>query len=90
MVLDMTPDGRFRAPRRPSIGLRLIVGSVLLAVVAGATAIMALALWVAMALIPIAIAAAALAYVAIRVRRWRASSALFGGQGGRFGGAPRS
>ena len=88
-LLDMTPEGGFRTPPRPSVGLRLVVGATLLAVLAGVGAVMALALWLALALIPVAIVAAAVAYVAFRVRQWRAGgAALFRRQGG-VGRPPR-
>jgi hypothetical protein len=72
LQLDMTPDGQFRGPPRVPITTRIIAGAVLLAVVSGALAFAALALWVAMALIPIAIAAVLILVLTIRFKMWQA------------------
>lgn len=79
--IDMTPDGRFVTPPPTPIASRLFRYAVVLAVVAGAAAIAALALWVALLLIPIALAAALIAYAAFRWRMWR--------RGSRFGDITR-
>ena len=77
-VIDMTPDGRFvDRPQGgmpfgdvPPIPVRVMGTAALVAVVAGALAIAALALWLAFTLIPIAIAGAAIAYGVFRVQTW--------------------
>jgi hypothetical protein len=92
-VIDMTPDGRFRDPapgaRPPRVGVltRLGAYSVVIAVIAGGMAIMALmlwlALWLAMALLPIALGATLVGFVIVRFQLWRARRSL-GGQSLRF------
>ena len=84
LQLDMTPDGRFRAPPRVPVSTRIIIGAVLLAAVAVGLALAALALWVALALIPIAIVAVVVAVATIRFKLWRARRrASVGGEGSR-------
>ncbi len=75
--IDMTPNGEFRSPQ-PSGGpppgrfSRTVFRiAVLVAVLAGASALAALTLWLALTLIPIAIGAAVIAYVMIRFRLWQ-------------------
>ncbi len=81
-LLDMTPDGRFRAPPRLPVSSRIIGAAVLLAVMATGLAFAALALWVALALIPVAIGAIVVAVVLIRFKLWRARRrASFGREG---------
>ncbi len=83
LQIDMTPDGRFRAPPRMAVSTRIIAGAVVLAVVATGLAFAALALWVAFALIPIAIVAVVVAVVMIRFKLWRARRrGSFGREGG--------
>jgi hypothetical protein len=81
LQLDMTPDGRFRTPPRMPISTRIIAGAVVLAVLAGAVAFAAFALWIALMLIPVAIAAGLVAFVTIKFRLWQARrrAASFGG-----------
>jgi hypothetical protein len=71
-VLDMTPDGQFRASR-PVVPLGFRIGAVafVIAILAGALALAALALWFALLLVPVAIAAAGFAWVAFRFQLWR-------------------
>lgn len=87
-LLDMTPDGRFATPIRQPSGLpgRIFGVSVLVAVMAGATAVALLALWLALQLIPIAIGAAVVAYGVFRFRAWQArrNGGSFGRQRGVF------
>lgn len=81
-LLDMTSDGRFRAPPRVPVSSRIVGVAVLIAVVATGLAFAALALWVALALIPVAIVAVVVAVVMIRFKLWRARRrASFGRQG---------
>ncbi len=72
LQLDMTPDGRFRAPPRAPVANRIIAGALVVAVLAAALAFAALAFWIAMMLIPVAIAAAVVAVVTIRFKLWQA------------------
>ena len=82
LQIDMTTDGRFRAPPRLPMSTRIIAVAVVLAVVATGLAFAALALWVAFALIPIAIVAVVVAYAMIRFKLWRARrSGSVGGEG---------
>ena len=81
-VLDMTADGQFRAPPRPRqvpLSFKLMIGAAVIAVLAGAAAVAALALWVVSLILPVAIIAAAVAWVSFKYRRWRRGS--IGGQG---------
>jgi Flp pilus assembly protein TadB len=70
--LDMTPDGQFRTPPRPSWSARLLGYAILVAVVAAGLAVAALALWFALILIPVAIGAGLIAYGLFRWRLWQA------------------
>ena len=78
VILDMTPDGDFRAtPRsaeRPASTWPLKLGLGAAVVSAGAIAIVAAALflWLASVLIPIAIVAGLVAYIAFRIQVFRA------------------
>jgi uncharacterized membrane protein len=76
-VLDMTPDGRFRAPpARPGALTQIGLIAFAVALLAGGLAIAALALWFALAIIPVAIAAGLVAYAIFRFQLWRASGAF--------------
>ena len=81
-VIDMTLDGAFRTPPRVAAGVplsfKVLVGAVLVAVMAGATAMAALAIWVASLLLPVLIVAAGVAWAMVHYRRWQA---LRGGRG---------
>ena len=70
-TLDMTLDGRFRAP--PALPVAAQIGRMALVVsaLAAAGAIALLALWFALALIPIAIGAGLVAYGMLRFQHWR-------------------
>ena len=73
-VLDMAPDGTFRT--RPSglrapLSFKLLLGATIVAVMAGAFAVAALALWVAALLLPVVIIAAGVAFAAFKYRQWR-------------------
>lgn len=71
-VLDMTPDGSFRAPTGPKLSTRIIGLAVIVAVVAGAIAFAAFALWIALMLIPVFILAVLIAVGTIRFKIWQA------------------
>ena len=83
LQLDMTPDGRFRTPPRMPFSTQVIAVAVMLAVVGGAVAFAALALWVALTLIPVVLVAVLVAVAMIRFKIWRAQrrAASFGGPG---------
>jgi hypothetical protein len=68
----MLPDGRFRRPPRPPILNRIIIWAVGIAVIAGALAAAAFALWIALVLVPVALIAGAVAWLAFRLQLWRA------------------
>ncbi len=78
VILDMTPDGDFRAaPRfsgKPVSSWPLKLGLGAAVVSAGAVALVAAALflWLASVLIPIAIVAGLVAYIAFRIQVFRA------------------
>ncbi len=69
--LDMLPDGRIR-PRQAPFASRLFRWAVIIALLAGALAVAALALWFALILIPVAIAAGVIAWLAFRYQVWKA------------------
>jgi len=73
-VIDMAPDGTFRTKPsglRAPLSFKLLLGATIVAVVAGAFAVAALALWVAAFLLPVVIVAAAVAFAAFKYRQWR-------------------
>ena len=75
-VLDMTPDGQFRASATVAPGALKLGGvAILIAAVSGALALAALALWLAFMLIPVAIAAGVIGWGAIKLQRWQAKRA---------------
>ena len=69
--IELLPDGRYR-PRRPPIAARIFVWALVIAVVAGALAVAALALWFALILIPVMAVAGLIAWLAFRYQLWRA------------------
>lgn len=71
-IIDMTADGQFVRPPRPSVADKLMVWAAITAGLAGAVAIGFLALWFAMIAIPVAIVGAGMAYAAWRFRLWQA------------------
>ncbi len=77
--LDMTLDGEFVAPPRPTVASRVLLWALVIAIVAGAITIAALALWLAMLVLPIAIGAALVAYGIFRFQVWRGQKS-FGGE----------
>ncbi len=77
-TLDMTPDGAFRTPPRVGgrapLSFKLLLGAVVVAVLAGAAAVAALALWVVSLLLPVMIIAAGVAWATFKYRQWRRGS----------------
>lgn len=73
-TIDMTPEGEMVPPASAHLSwpLRIGVGAVIVAVLAGLVASAAIFLWLASVLIPVAIVAALIAYVALRFQLWRA------------------
>ena len=79
-VIDMAPDGTFRTKppgMRAPLSFKLLLGATIVAVLAGAAAVAALALWIAALLLPVAVIAVAVAWGAYKYRTWRR-----GGTGG--------
>lgn len=73
-VIDMAPDGTFRTKPsglRAPLSFKLLLGATIVAVLAGAAAVAALALWIAALLLPVVVIAAAVAYGAYKYRVWR-------------------
>lgn len=70
--LDMASDGSFRAPLRTPWSNRIILYAVVTAVVAGAVAFAAFALWIALMLIPVVLCAVLVVVVTMRVKLWQA------------------
>lgn len=77
--LDMTLDGEFVEPPHPPITSRIMLWAIIVAVMAGALAIAAFALWLALLILPVAVGAGLIAYGMFRYRLWRAQHSL-GGQ----------
>lgn len=73
-TIDMRPDGSFRAPPQAGVPLstKLTLGAILVAVVAGAIAFAALALWVFAMVLPVVVIAAVFAWAMLKFRRWQA------------------
>lgn len=71
-VIDMTPDGQFRAPPPTPWATRILRYAIVVGVLAAGLAMAAFALWFALMLVPIAIGAALVAYAAFRWRLWKA------------------
>jgi hypothetical protein len=74
--LDMTLDGQFRSPPpRAESGTpwlaRLGLGAIVLAVIGGLLAGVALVVWLIWILLPVALLAAAIAWIAFRIQLWR-------------------
>jgi hypothetical protein len=79
--LDMTIDGEFVAPPPAPVASRVLLWAVVIAVIAGALAIAAFALWLALMILPVAVGAAVIAWGMMRYRIWR-EQRLMGGQQG--------
>jgi hypothetical protein len=74
-LLDMTPQGEFRAPGfRLSWPMRIGLVALGISVVAGLVASAALLIYLVLILIPVAIVAAVIAYIALRLQLWRTGS----------------
>lgn len=78
----MTLEGDFvrppRPPRPPILG-QILFWALIVAVIAGALAIAAFALWLAMLILPVALGAGVIAYCIYRFQLWRARQSI-GGQ----------
>ena len=68
--LDLLPDGSYR-PRRQPVAARIFAWAIVIAVVAGALAVAALALWFALILIPVMLVTDLIAWLAFRFQLWR-------------------
>ena len=74
-VIDMTPDGSFRAPPRGMpLSTKLVIGGVLVAAACASFAVAALAIWVVSLVLPVAIIAGAVAWIAWKVKLSQARS----------------
>ena len=72
-LLDMTPEGGFRAPAgRPAWGLRIGVAAAAVAVLGLALLAAAVAAWLVAMLLPVVVVAGLVAWVALRFQMWRA------------------
>lgn len=76
-TLDMRLDGSFKTANRPTtpLSFKLMLGAIMLAVVAGAIAFAALALWVFAMVLPVVIVAAAVAWATMKFRQWQVARA---------------
>ncbi len=71
-LLDMTPEGEFRAPAfRLSWPMRIGLVALGVSFVAGIVATFALLVSLVLFIIPVALAAGVVAYVAVRLQLWR-------------------
>ncbi|HYZ64748.1 MAG TPA: hypothetical protein VE650_20020 [Acetobacteraceae bacterium] len=73
-TLDMLPDGSFRSPPPPTgvpLSTKLLFGAVLVAMVAGAIAVAAVAVWVLSMVLPVLVVAGVVAWGLIKYRRWQ-------------------
>ena len=73
-TLDMQLDGSFRTPPRAGVPLsfKLMLGAIMVAVVGGAIAFAALALWVFSMVLPVVVVAGLFAWATMQYRRWQA------------------
>ena len=75
VIIDMTPDGEFRAPpgagARLSWPTRIAATAALAALILGAITLAAFAFWLAVTLLPVILIAALIAYGAFRFQLWR-------------------
>jgi hypothetical protein len=74
--LNMTLEGEFVSPPTAPISSRILMWAIIVAVMAGAIALAAFALWIALLILPVAIGAAVLAWGAYRYRMWRGQASL--------------
>jgi membrane protein implicated in regulation of membrane protease activity len=74
--LNMTLEGEFVSPPTAPISSRILMWAIIVAVMAGAIALAAFALWIALLILPVAIGAAVLAWGAYRYRMWREQASL--------------
>lgn len=74
-IIDMTPEGEFRPPPTGSpLATQVLRIAIMVAVVGGALALAAFALWIALLLIPVVLGAAAVGWIAWRWRIWQIQS----------------
>ena len=77
----MTINGEFVSPPTAPISSRILAWAIVVAVIAGALAVAALALWAALIILPVAFGAALVAWAMFRYRVWRAQRAMGGPRG---------
>jgi hypothetical protein len=69
--LDMTIEGEFVSPPTVPIASRILMWSVMIAIIAGGLSLAAFALWLALSILPVALGAAVIAWAMFRYRLWR-------------------
>jgi hypothetical protein len=76
--LEMTIDGEFISPPQVPLSSRILMGAIVVAVLAGALALAAFALWLALLILPVAFGAALVGWAMFRYRVWRAQRSMGG------------
>ncbi len=74
----MNLDGEFVSPPQPPIVSKILLWAIVVAVLAGAFAMAAFALWLALMILPIALGAGLIAWGLYRFQVWRAGKSLSG------------
>lgn len=77
----MNLQGEFVSPPRAPVSSRILFWAIVVAVLAGALAVAAFALWLAFMILPVAVGAAAVAWIMYRYRVWRAQRSVAGQRG---------
>lgn len=72
----MTLEGEFVSPPTAPISSRILLWAIVVAVMAGAFALAAFALWIALLILPVAVGAAVVAWGVFRYRLWREQKSL--------------
>ena len=75
----MTIKGEYRTPPKPPFMTRVMIWAIVIAVLTGAFALAAFALWLALIILPVAIGAAVVAWLIWRFQVWRGNASLRGG-----------
>lgn len=73
-IIDMRPDGSFRAPPRGGMAFttKVALGAGLVTVIGGALLVAAMMVWVVSMVLPAVLIAAGIAFVALKLRGWQA------------------
>lgn len=75
-VIDLNPDGTFRAPERPPLSARIGRIAVIVAALAVLVALASFALFALAIAMPVALGAGLIAWASMRFRTWRAGGSL--------------